>query len=78
MAISSLSLVMHRCIFNHESLDDSIRDTRSVCASMGLAVQDRNVSFGSVTGSNLFSLSIYEIKKCILHQECGSSVARIL
>ena len=31
-----------------------------------LAVQDSNVSFGSVIDSNLFSLSIYEIKKCIL------------
>ena len=34
--------------------------------SMELAVQDSNVSFGSVIDSNLFSLSIYEIKKCIL------------
>ena len=33
-----------------------------------LAVQDSNVSFGSVIDSNLFSLSIYEIKKCILFQ----------
>ena len=29
-------------------------------------MQDSNVSFGSVIGSTLFSLSIYEIKKCIL------------
>ena len=36
--------------------------------SMELAVQDSNVSFGSVIDSNLFSLSIYEIKKCILFQ----------
>ena len=34
--------------------------------SMELAVQDSNVSFGSVIGSNFLSLSIYEIKKCIL------------
>ena len=58
------------CIFNHGSLDDIIHNGNypSVWASMELAVQDSNVSFGSVIDSNLFSLSIYEIKKCILFQ----------
>ena len=56
------------CIFNHGSLDDIIHNGNhpSVWASMELAVQDSNVSFGSVIDPNLFSLSIYEIKKCIL------------
>ena len=80
VTIFSLSLVTYRCIFNHRSLDDRIHNGNypSVWASMELAVQDSNVSFGSVTGWNLFSLSIHEIKKCILHQECCSSNARIL
>ena len=60
--------VIYMCIFNRGSLDDIIQNGNypSVWASEELAVQDINVSFGSVIDSNLFSLSIYEIKECIL------------
>ena len=39
----------------------------SVRASVGLAAQGSNVSFGSGLSPNCFSLFIHEIKKCILN-----------
>ena len=38
----------------------------SVWASVGLAAQGSNVSYGSGLSPNYFSLFIHEIKKCIL------------
>ena len=38
-----------------------------VWVSVGLAVRDSNVSLGSVLSPTCFSLSIYEMKKYILH-----------
>ena len=58
--------------FLHGSLDDSYHKWKhpSVWASVGLAVRDSNVSFGTAISPPKSSLFIYEIKKCILLMLC--------